>query len=641
MSTCEKIKKIEAYFQNKYNKCYNYLYYRMKINFKYLFLFLIFVFPNFTNAAYLASDLLGQLDGSDNPVFTTNTINNGAGLVNSKGFGTTLTSKLLDSINHRLYVTDSSNNRVLVFNLDENNNLIDRVADYVLGQADFTTNAVGTTQNTMRVPQCLAHDSVRNLLFVCDINNRRVLVFDVSTISNGMNASYVLGQATFDTSTTALTQNGMSRPFGSIYDQNNNRLFVSERDVNRILVYDLNIISNGENASYVLGQPNFTTSTGTTTQNGLIGPQYGLAYDHVNNRLFASDPGNSRVLVFDVTPSHMSDGMNASYVLGRPDFTTSTATTTQSGMSFPVGLAYDPVNNQLFSSELFNNRVSIYDVAVANISNGQNARAVIGQNDFTSAVVATTQANFNGAISTIYDSGNNRIYVSDINNSRIMIFNFVKLSTTNPSDGITGTIYSHTLTSTQSQGTVSYAVTSGALPDGLTLNTTTGEISGTPTLAGSYNFTVQATDDNGAIGSFVSQPQEYTLVVAEPHKTTSGSVAMFRYTYTPTVPEPIITPTVQEPTTPNTTHYTFTRNLKLKDTGEDVKKLQKYLNTYGYPVASTGPGLPAQAGSLGNESTYFGVKTKTALIKFQIANNIKPALGYFGPITRAILLKAQ
>ncbi len=75
--------------------------------------------------------------------------------------------------------------------------------------------------------------------------------------------------------------------------------------------------------------------------------------------------------------------------------------------------------------------------------------------------------------------------------------------------------------------------------------------------------------------------------------------------------------------------YTFTRNLTVGSTGDDVKALQQFLNAKGYQIASTG------AGSLGNESTYFGGLTKAALAKFQAANGISPAVGYFGPITIA------
>jgi hypothetical protein len=81
--------------------------------------------------------------------------------------------------------------------------------------------------------------------------------------------------------------------------------------------------------------------------------------------------------------------------------------------------------------------------------------------------------------------------------------------------------------------------------------------------------------------------------------------------------------------TPSTPKFTFTKNLKFLTLDNEVKELQKFLNTHGYPVSLSG------AGSSGLETTKFGLLTQKALIKFQKANNITPAVGYFGPITRA------
>ena len=75
--------------------------------------------------------------------------------------------------------------------------------------------------------------------------------------------------------------------------------------------------------------------------------------------------------------------------------------------------------------------------------------------------------------------------------------------------------------------------------------------------------------------------------------------------------------------------YNFTRNLTVGSTGDDVQVLQQYLNAQGYAVASSGAGSP------GNESSYFGSLTKSALARFQAANSVSPAVGYFGPITRS------
>jgi hypothetical protein len=43
-------------------------------------------------------------------------------------------------------------------------------------------------------------------------------------------------------------------------------------------------------------------------------------------------------------------------------------------------------------------------------------------------------------------------------------------------------------------GTVTFSITSGALPAGLSLNAATGEISGTPTAGGAAGFSVRAVD---------------------------------------------------------------------------------------------------------------------------------------------------
>jgi len=79
--------------------------------------------------------------------------------------------------------------------------------------------------------------------------------------------------------------------------------------------------------------------------------------------------------------------------------------------------------------------------------------------------------------------------------------------------------------------------------------------------------------------------------------------------------------------------FIFNKNLTLGSINNDVRQLQKYLNNNNYLVAKTGPG------SINKETTYFGALTKAALIKFQKANKIKPAVGYFGPITRDFINK--
>jgi hypothetical protein len=46
-----------------------------------------------------------------------------------------------------------------------------------------------------------------------------------------------------------------------------------------------------------------------------------------------------------------------------------------------------------------------------------------------------------------------------------------------------------------------YGVTAGSLPPGLTLYAAIGLVIGYPTAAGSYSFTITATDSNGCVGT--------------------------------------------------------------------------------------------------------------------------------------------
>jgi peptidoglycan hydrolase-like protein with peptidoglycan-binding domain len=72
----------------------------------------------------------------------------------------------------------------------------------------------------------------------------------------------------------------------------------------------------------------------------------------------------------------------------------------------------------------------------------------------------------------------------------------------------------------------------------------------------------------------------------------------------------------------------FTRNLELGVTGDDVLCLQKYLNANGYQIAATGAGSP------GRETGEYKALTEAAVIKWQKANKLAPAIGYFGAQSR-------
>lgn len=69
---------------------------------------------------------------------------------------------------------------------------------------------------------------------------------------------------------------------------------------------------------------------------------------------------------------------------------------------------------------------------------------------------------------------------------------------------------------------------------------------------------------------------------------------------------------------------TYTRDLTMGSTGADVVSLQTTLESKGFLV------IPA-----GVSKGYYGSLTASALAKYQASVGIAPAVGYFGPITRA------
>ncbi len=85
----------------------------------------------------------------------------------------------------------------------------------------------------------------------------------------------------------------------------------------------------------------------------------------------------------------------------------------------------------------------------------------------------------------------------------------------------------------------------------------------------------------------------------------------------PQAPSGIVTPSGSSPV--------FTRKLRKGERGADVQTLQTWLDDVGYSVPVTG---------------YFGVITKGAVKRFQVAKNLRPASGAVGPMTAWTLLSA-
>ncbi len=129
-----------------------------------------------------------------------------------------------------------------------------------------------------------------------------------------------MGKTDFVTKTTtdAIAQNLLSGPTDLDYDPVTHRLFVPDGAyTSRVLIFDLTTITNGENAINVLGQTNFTNfgAADPPTQTSMNFP-IAVRFDPVRNQLLVSDMNNDRLLFYDVNPSTMTNGEPAINILG-------------------------------------------------------------------------------------------------------------------------------------------------------------------------------------------------------------------------------------------------------------------------------------------------------------------------------------
>jgi hypothetical protein len=129
----------------------------------------------------------------------------------------------------RLLVADAHNNRVLVWNTVPTSN--GAPADVVIGQGSMTTAASGLSTTQLTSPFFLTSND--NQLFVSDSFNNRVLVYNSIPTSNGAAADAVLGQTDFTSNGTGTTATTLANPLGLYVTDT--MLFVDDSNNNRVL----------------------------------------------------------------------------------------------------------------------------------------------------------------------------------------------------------------------------------------------------------------------------------------------------------------------------------------------------------------------------------------------------------------------
>jgi hypothetical protein len=362
------------------------------------------------------------------PNFISSTANNGGISGSSLYIGNSRPGVLVD--NGKLYVSDLSNNRVLVWNAFPSSN--GQSADFAIGRPNLTSNINTPTATTLGARDVYS-DGAR--LFVADGGFHRVLIYNTIPSSSGQAADVVLGQPDFISSTPnhgGLSASSMKFPASVFFD--GTRLFVADEENHRVLIWNSLPTTNFQPADLVLGQPNFTTNSWSL--GGASGMYWPTQVYGDGTRLYVSEQMNNRVLVWNTIPT--TSGQAASFALGQPDlngWTSNSGGVSASRMNMPMDIYVS--GSRLFVVDYGNNRVLGWNTIPT--TSGQAANLVLGQPNFTSNSIN------NGGISAgtfKYPSGisgsGTKLFVADSSNNRILIWNTLPTTSGQAADSLYG-----------------------------------------------------------------------------------------------------------------------------------------------------------------------------------------------------------
>jgi hypothetical protein len=261
------------------------------------------------------------------------------------------------------------------------------------------------------------------------------LVFD-----DFQNAAVVVGQADF-TGTQANQGGGpdantLNGPRAPLVD--NGRLFVGDRYNNRVLAFNALPTVNNASADFVLGQPDFFTTTAATTRSGMDGPQSIVTVD---GKMVLTDNENNRVLIYKSIPTDGSALPDV--VVGQPDFVTAVHACASDSLDLPATATVTP-GGKLIVTDSSNNRVLIWNALPT--TNRQPADTVLGQgvmtlctenddnqDDFEDAPTARTLNEPTGVW-----ADDTRLVVVDTANSRVLIWTAFPTADFQPADLVLG-----------------------------------------------------------------------------------------------------------------------------------------------------------------------------------------------------------
>ncbi len=348
--------------------------------------------------------VLGQSD------FETRDANRGA---DDPSDNTLMEPQFVHCFGEMVFISDRGNHRVLAWNtMPEENG---EPASLVLGQEDFADSMEnrGITTTLDEMTSGLGDEDLEGFtiskpeedtlsapagmwvlqgkLYVADSGNHRVLRWNGVPVDDGEAPNLVMGQDNLDcgeANRRGLVGSGsLFFPFG-MCSGDDNRVFVTDKDNHRVLIWGKPPFNNGWNADVCLGQVSFDEREPNRGDFDQVTPESlsfptSVFFHEETGKVFVVDQGNNRVLIWNKVPSE--NGVPADLVLGQRDFYSrdvnmglGRSRANEGSLFFPTDVVFG--RKGLFVSDTGNNRVLVWNELPT--ENGQAADLVLGQKSF-------------------------------------------------------------------------------------------------------------------------------------------------------------------------------------------------------------------------------------------------------------------
>jgi uncharacterized protein (TIGR03437 family) len=364
------------------------------------------------------------------------------------------------------------------------------------GVAGFSGDGGPASSAQLNNPTGVAVDAQQNL-YLADGRNHRIRKIDAAGVISSVAGTGVAGYSG-DGGPAISAQ--LNSPDGVVVDTAGN-LYIPDWGNNRVRkVTPAGVITTVAGS----GTRGFGGDGGAATSARLDSPA-DVAVDAAGN-LYIADFRNHRIRM--VTAAGIISTLVGTGAIG---FGGDEGPAGTAQLSYPTGVAVDVAGN-LYIADRDNHRIRRV-VPGGTISTAAGNGWLGFSGDGGAAISAQLDSPWNVAVDTagnlyISDGGNDRVRKVTLGQPREPLT--ITTSSTLPS-GTVGTTYSVTLFPSGGVPSYSWSLGSGALPPGLSLEASKGTISGTPTVGGTFSFSLRVSDSAGSTAS-----KSFALTIVAP-----------------------------------------------------------------------------------------------------------------------------